>query len=286
MASIRNIKRRIKSVHSTSQITKAMKLVATAKMQKARKDVEETRPFFLTMQRTISSIVNGSKGITHPYIKEREVKNTLYIVMASDRGLAGGYNANVCKLALQHMKEKQNVKVIVIGKKSRDFFNRRKYSIHDAYIGISENPKYAHAARVGESILDLYMKEEIDEVYLVYTAFKSTIQQVPTIKKLLPVDVSEFEEVKETKKRTLMEYEPSPEGVLEYVIPKYINSVIYGAMVESAASEQGARMTAMDSATENAMDIIDRLTVEYNRARQASITQEITEIVGGSEALK
>ena len=286
MASIRNIKRRIKSVHSTSQITKAMKLVATAKMQKARKDVEETRPFFLTMQRTISSIVNGSKGITHPYIKEREVKNTLYIVMASDRGLAGGYNANVCKLALQHMKEKQNVKVIVIGKKSRDFFNRRKYSIHDAYIGISENPKYAHAARVGESILDLYMKEEIDEVYLVYTAFKSTIQQVPTIKKLLPVDVSEFEEVKETKKRTLMEYEPSPEGVLEYVIPKYINSGIYGAMVESAASEQGARMTAMDSATENAMDIIDRLTVEYNRARQASITQEITEIVGGSEALK
>ena len=130
------------------------------------------------------------------------------------------------------------------------------------------------------------MKEEIDEVYLVYTAFKSTIQQVPTVKKLLPVDVSEFEEVKEAKKKTLMDYEPSPEGVLEYVIPKYINSVIYGAMVESAASEQGARMTAMDSATENAMDIIDRLTVEYNRARQASITQEITEIVGGSEALK
>ena len=172
------------------------------------------------MQNTISSI-NGSRGITHPYIKEREVKNTMYIVMASDRGLAGGYNANVCKLALQHMEQKQNVKVIVIGRKSRDFFNRRKYSIHEAHIGISENPRYSHAARVGDTVLDLYMKEEIDEVYLVYTAFKSTIQQVPTVKKLLPVDVSEFEEVKEAKKKTLMDYEPSPEGVLDYVIPKY-----------------------------------------------------------------
>ncbi|WP_341875797.1 ATP synthase F1 subunit gamma [Defluviitalea saccharophila] len=287
MASIRNIKRRIKSVHSTSQITKAMKLVSTAKMQKARKNLEETRPFFLTMQKTISSIVHGSRGISHPYIKEREVKNTMYIVMASDRGLAGGYNANVCKQALQHMGQKQNVKFIVIGKKARDFFTRRKYNIHEAHLGISENPRYSHAARVGETVLDLYMKEEIDEVYLVYTAFKSTIQQVPTVKKVLPVDVSEFNEVKDSKEEdTLMSYEPSPEGVLEHVIPKYINSIIYGAMVESAASEQGARMTAMDSATENAMDIIDRLTVEYNRARQASITQEITEIVGGSEALK
>jgi F-type H+-transporting ATPase subunit gamma len=287
MASIRTIKRRIKSVHSTSQITKAMKLVSTAKMQKARRNVEETRPFFITMQKTISSVVHGSKGITHPYIKEREVKNTMYIVIASDRGLAGGYNANVCKLALQHIGQKQNVKLITIGKKSRDFFNRRKYSISNSYLGISENPKYAYAARVGETVLDLYNKEEIDEVYLVYTAFKSMIQQVPTVKKLLPVDVSEFKTDKESKEQDdVMIYEPSPEGVLEYVIPKYINSVIYGAMVESAASEQGARMTAMDSATENAMDIIERLTVEYNRARQASITQEITEIVGGSEALK
>ncbi|HHW68354.1 MAG: F-type H+-transporting ATPase subunit gamma [Epulopiscium sp.] len=287
MASIRTIKRRIKSVHSTSQITKAMKLVSTAKMQKARRNVEETRPFFITMQKTISSVVHGSKGITHPYIKEREVKNTMYIVIASDRGLAGGYNSNVCKLALQHIGQKQNVKLITIGKKSRDFFNRRKYSISNSYLGISENPKYAYAARVGETVLDLYNKEEIDEVYLVYTAFKSMIQQVPTVKKLLPVDVSEFKTDKESKEQDdVMIYEPSPEGVLEYVIPKYINSVIYGAMVESAASEQGARMTAMDSATENAMDIIERLTVEYNRARQASITQEITEIVGGSEALK
>ncbi|MBM7684543.1 ATP synthase F1 subunit gamma [Defluviitalea raffinosedens] len=287
MASIRTIKRRIKSVHSTSQITKAMKLVSTAKMQKARRNVEETRPFFITMQKTISSVVHGSKGITHPYIKEREVKNTMYIVIASDRGLAGGYNSNVCKLALQHIGQKQNVKLITIGKKSRDFFNRRKYSISNSYLGISENPKYAYAARVGETVLDLYNKEEIDEVYLVYTAFKSMIHQVPTVKKLLPVDVSEFKTDKESKEQDdVMIYEPSPEGVLEYVIPKYINSVIYGAMVESAASEQGARMTAMDSATENAMDIIERLTVEYNRARQASITQEITEIVGGSEALK
>lgn len=287
MASIRTIKRRIKSVHSTSQITKAMKLVSTAKMQKARRNVEETRPFFITMQKTISSVVHGSKGITHPYIKEREVKNTMYIVIASDRGLAGGYNSNVCKLALQHIGQKQNVKLITIGKKTRDFFNRRKYSISNSYLGISENPKYAYAARVGETVLDLYNKEEIDEVYLVYTAFKSMIQQVPTVKKLLPVDVSEFKTDKESKEQDdVMIYEPSPEGVLEYVIPKYINSVIYGAMVESAASEQGARMTAMDSATENAMDIIERLTVEYNRARQASITQEITEIVGGSEALK
>jgi F-type H+-transporting ATPase subunit gamma len=286
MASIRNIKRRIRSVNSTSQITKAMKLVSTAKMQKAKRNLEETRPFFLKMQNTISSIVNGSKGITHSYLKERELKKAIYIVMASDRGLAGGYNANVCKLALKHMEQKQNVEVITIGKRPRDFFNRRKHSIYDSYVGISENPKYAHAARVGDTILDLYISQEIDEVYLVYTAFRSTIQQEPIIKKLLPIDISQFAETNQTKKRTLMNYEPSPEGVLDYVIPKYIKSVIYGAMVESAASEQGARMTAMDSATENAMEIIDRLTVQYNRARQASITQEITEIVGGSEALK
>lgn len=263
-----------------------MKLVATAKMQRARRNVEETRPFFDKMQNTISSIVGGSRSVTHPYLTEREVKKTMYIVITSDRGLAGGYNINVSKLALNHMDQKQNTEVITIGKKARDFFQRRKYTISASYVGISENPRYSDATRIGQSILDLYTEKEIDEVYLVYTAFKSTIQQEPLVIKLLPVDTTQFQEVKKEKKGALMNYEPSPEGVLDYVIPKYIDSVIYGAMVESAASEQGARMTAMDSATENAKDIIDRLTVEYNRARQAAITQEITEIVGGSEALK
>lgn len=285
MASIRDIRRRIKSVDSTSQITKAMKLVATAKMQKARRNLEETRPFFNKMKSSISSIVNGSKGITHPYLREREVKKTMYIVMTSDRGLAGGYNINVSRLALQHMKKKENLEVITVGRRARDYFSRRAYTIHDSYLGISEEPKYFHAARIGEIVLELYKKQEIDEVYLVYTAFKSTINQEPEIMKLLPVDISDFGEA-QNKRAALMDYEPSPEGVLDYVIPKYIKSVIFGAMVESAASEQGARMTAMDSATENAKDIIERLTVQYNRARQAEITQEITEIVGGSEALK
>ncbi|WP_058486015.1 ATP synthase F1 subunit gamma [Defluviitalea phaphyphila] len=285
MASIRDIKRRIKSVDSTSQITKAMKLVATAKMQKAKQNLEATRPFFNKMQATIASIVNRSNGIIHPYLTERKVKNTMYIVMASDRGLAGGYNVNISKFAYNHMSDKNNVKLITIGKKAKDYFNRRNFNIYDSYLGISENPKYFYAAKIGETILDLYKKQEIDEVYLAYTSFKSTINQEPMIIKILPVDVSKFEEVNEIDNTDIMNYEPSEEGVLNYVIPKYISSIIYGAMVEAAASEQGARMTAMDSATENAEDIISKLTLQYNRARQADITQEISEIVAGAEAL-
>lgn len=288
MASMREIKRRIRSVNSTGQITKAMKLVSTVKMQKARKDLESTRPFFNIVQKTISSIVNSSKGISHPYLEQREVKKTLYIVMASDRGLAGGYNNNVCKLALKYMEErnKADIELITVGRKAKDFFERRGYKINKVYIKISEEPKYSNAKEIEENIMQLYSEGKVDEVYLVYTSFKSTIDQKPMVKKLLPVDTSDFQEESQEQRRTLMIYEPSPESVLEYIIPKYIASVIYGAMFEAAASEQGARMTAMDSATKNAEEIIDNLTLHFNRARQAAITQEITEVVSGAEALK
>ena len=211
MASMRDIKRRIKSVNSTSQITKAMKLVSTVKMQKARRDLETTRPFFNIVQNTISSIMSSTKGISHPYLEQREIKKTIYIVIASDRGLAGGYNNNVCKLALEHMEKgnKNDIEVLTIGRKARDFFDRRGYKIYNSYLGLSENPQYSNAREIEESIMQLYLEGKVDSVYLVYTTFKSTIEQKPVLKRLLPVDNSDFKDESKEQKRTLMIYEPS-----------------------------------------------------------------------------
>jgi F-type H+-transporting ATPase subunit gamma len=285
MASMRDIKRRIKSVNSTQQITKAMNLVSAAKLQKAKTNLEGTRPFFQKVQQTIASIVKNSEGLTHPYLTIREVKKSAFIVITSDRGLCGGYNANVSKEALRHMADK-NVQLITVGKKGRDFFKRKKIKSEGEFPGVSENPTYAEAARIGQLVLDLYTKTEVDEVYVAYTSFKSTIQQEPKVIKLLPVDASKFQQISTGEENSVMNYEPSEEEVLNYVIPRYVYTVLFGALSESAASEQGARMTAMDSATENAYDMIDSLTLKFNRARQASITQELSEIVGGAEALK
>ncbi len=262
-----------------------MNLVSAAKLQKAKTNLEGTRPFFQKVQQTIASIVKNSEGLNHPYLTVREVKKSAFIVVTSDRGLCGGYNANVSKEALRHMVDK-NVQLITVGKKGRDFFKRKKINSEGEFPGVSENPTYAEAARIGQLVLDLYAKTEIDEVYLAYTSFKSTIQQEPTVIKLLPVDADKFQQMSAGEENSVMNYDPSEEEVLNYVIPRYVYTVLFGALAESAASEQGARMTAMDSATENAYDMIDSLTLKFNRARQASITQELSEIVGGAEALK
>lgn len=285
MASLKGIKGRMKSIDSTKQITNAMNLVATAKLSKSKESVVKTRPFFDKVQETINSIVSHAKGVSHPFVKSNEVDHATFIVLASDRGLCGGYNANVCKLALQSIEQKNNIDLITIGKKARDYFKTRKYDIAQDFVGISENPTYIHAKHIAEKVIDEYKNGRTGEVYLAYTTFQSTIAQEPKIIQLLPLDPKDFT-LEEGEKGGLVEYEPSPEAVLDYVIPKYIASVIYGGMVESAASEQGARMTAMDSATENAEEMMGKLTIQYNRARQAAITQELSEIVGGAEALK
>ncbi len=287
MASMRDIKRRIKSVKSTQQITKAMNLVAASKLQKAKLRQQQTKPYFNQTQRVIASIVNNSKGIKHPFLMEREGKKAVVITLTSDRGLCGGYNSNISKEVYSFVGKREEVSLVTVGTKGRDYFKRRNVSIIESIMGISENPHYADAAKIGQIVLDLYTKGEIDEVYLGYTEFESTISHIPKLTKVLPVDTSEFEEVtKEKTSHSLMRYEPGEEEVLNFLIPKYINTVIYGALVESATCEQAARMTSMDSATDNADGMISNLNLVYNRARQGAITQEINEIVSGANALK
>jgi F-type H+-transporting ATPase subunit gamma len=288
MASMRDIKRRIRSVNSTKQITKAMNLVASSKLTRAKNRFTDTKPFFDQTQRVIAEIAKGSKGVTHPYLTERDVNKTAVIMISGDRGLCGGYNANVCKLANRIISEKGKDKsaLITIGNRGKDYFNHKGVEFLESYRGISEKPTYQDALTIGQKALDLFASGEVDEVYLVYTEYITTISSEAKAIKLLPLNIDDFKTEEDNKSLTLTIYEPNEEAVLDYVIPKYINTVIYGALVESAVCELGARMTAMDSATENASEMIDKLNLLYNRVRQGAITQELTEIVSGSNALE
>lgn len=290
MASMRDIKRRIKSVSSTQQITKAMNLVASSKLTRAKNRFNGTKPYFNAIQNIIADVAKGSNGVNSEYLKNREVKNTAVIVITGDRGLCGGYNSNVCKTAYSLI-EGKTASMITVGSKAKDYFNHKKIKISDEYRGISENPKYEDALELGERAIKMFADKEADEVYLVYTRYISTIASEPEVIKLLPLDPEDFRKKDEPSEKsvsdlTLTIYEPGEEEVLNYVIPKYINTVIYGALVESAVCELGSRMTAMDSATENASEMISKLNLVYNRVRQGAITQEITEIVSGSNALE
>lgn len=286
MAGMRDIKRRIKSVNNTKQITKAMELVSTAKLRRTRNRFEKVKPYSETVHRTIQDILGSSTNVDHEYIREREVKKSLYIVITGDRGLCGGYNINAIKKALEDIDSKENASFIVIGQKAKGYFSKRGYDIAGEYIDISEKPQYNDAKSIGGLALNLYKEGKIDEIKLVYTQFVSTISQEPKRIKLLPVAKEEKEEAGKNEEFKYVSYEPSSGVVLDYLIPKYIESTIFGTLVESAASEQAARRVAMESATENAEEMIDSLVLSFNQARQAAITQEITEIVGGAEALK
>lgn len=287
MASMRDIKRRVKSVNSTQQITRAMYLVSSSKLTKARDRLEGTRPFFNETRKVIANIVNGSGSTNHRYLQNREVNSTGIIVITGDRGLCGGYNSNINKLALTAIKNKEKDKVITIGGKSKEFFKRRA-NVVKSFTNISEAPLYEDALEIGRLALDMFTSGEVDEIYLAYTEFVSTLTSEPKLIKLFPVDKNEFkqeETIKENNEpssHALTIYEPDEEAILEYVIPKYLNTVLFGALVQSAVCELGARMTSMNSATDNAQDMIDSLNLIYNRARQSAITQEITEIVAGS----
>ncbi|MEF9959403.1 MAG: ATP synthase F1 subunit gamma [Niameybacter sp.] len=286
MASLQAIKGRIKSVSSTKQITNAMNLVATSKLTKAKEAALKSRPFFTEVQKVIQSIAKNSANLNSPLLKQNGSSAKGYVVLAGDKGLAGGYNANIGKLVMNHITNKDEARLITVGKKSREFFKARHFDITKEISGISAAPTYSDAREIASYVIDLFNKGEVGEVYFAYTAFKSTIQQEPTLIRLLPVDISQIEEVEHEGPKDLLIYEPSPEAVLDYLMPRYVTDVIYGGLVESNASEQGARMTAMDSATENANEMIEKLAIESNRARQAAITQELSEIVGGAAALK
>ena len=287
-----DIKRRIKSVTSTKQITKAMELVATAKLKRARNKLEKSKPYYNRIYKSIREIVAFSKGVRHEFLEEREINKTLYIVLTGDRGLAGGFNSNICKLVEEDVEDKSKVKLICVGSKGRSYFIKRGYDIAYEMTGVSETPEFSNAQVIGDKAIDMYKSEEVDAVKLVYTEFISTINYNPRVLDLLPLVIKNKEELEDELKENseenpiIFRYEPSPGEVLNYLIPKYISSTIYGASIESSASEQGSRRVAMESATDNAEEMIDDLNLLYNRARQASITQEISEIVSGADALE
>lgn len=288
MASLQDIKGRIRSIDSTKKITSAMNLVATSKLNKSKEAALRTRPFFNKILSTMQSIAKNAQGKGSPFLKPNGSDVKAFITLSGDKGLCGGYNANICKLTMSHIEDKEKSHLVVVGRKGVEQFKSRGYQVAKTVSDISEAPTYQDAKELANYVTDKFLKGEIGEVNLAYTSFKSTIQQEPTIVRLLPLDIENIETTKSESNEPsdLLIYEPSPEAVLGYIIPRYVADVIYGALCEASASENGARMTAMDSATENAQEIQDKLSIEYNRARQAAITQELTEIVAGVGALK
>ncbi|WP_075717481.1 ATP synthase F1 subunit gamma [Roseburia sp. 499] len=284
MASMRDIKRRKGSIQSTQQITKAMKLVSTVKLQKARNHAEQSNPYFNHMYNTVTSMLARSGNINHPYLKAGDSDKKAVIAIASNRGLAGGYNSNIVKLVTESDMKKEDVEIYMIGRKAKETFVRKGYSIKEDYSDVIEGPTYEDAAAICKEVLRAFTEGEIGEIYLAYTHFKNTVSHEPTLIKLLPVEFDETQ-MAEVDQNVLMNYEPNEEEALNLIIPKYMTSLFYGALVESVASENGARMQAMDSATSNADEMISDLTLKYNRARQGSITQELTEIIAGAEAI-
>lgn len=293
MASMRDIKRRRGSIQSTQQITKAMKLVSTVKLQKAKLHAENAKPYFQHMYQTVFSMLQRSGNIHHPYLQPGESEKKAVIVITSNRGLAGGYNSNVVKLILNNPEfKKEDVVLYTLGRKGRDSLTKKGYEVKADYSDIVEALAYDRASDICKQLLEDFANGEIGEIYIAYTVFKNTVTQIPTLTKLLPIEVEDKEEAEEKAveeetegKVAPMNYEPEEEDALDIIIPKYVTSIIYGAVTEAIASENGARMQAMDSATSNAEEMIESLSLQYNRARQSSITQELTEIIAGADAI-
>lgn len=287
MASMREIKRRRSSIQSTQQITKAMKLVSTVKLQRARQRAEDSKPYFKYMYQTVSSLLAKAGNVDHPYLRPNGSENIGIVVITSNRGLAGGYNANIARMIQSSGFEKEKVHLYTVGQKGADTLARKGYVISEDVSEVIDSPAYDDARRLGERLLADYSSGEIGEIYLAYTEFKNTVSQIPKLMKLLPVDkeLAENQADTESEDPAIMKFEPNEEEALGLLIPKYMTSMLYGAFLEAAASENGARMQAMDSATNNAQEIISDLELKYNRARQGAITQELTEIIAGADAI-
>ncbi|MEZ3507604.1 MAG: ATP synthase F1 subunit gamma [Lachnospiraceae bacterium] len=287
MASMRDIKRRKGSIQSTQQITKAMKLVSTVKLQRAKQRAEQSKAYFNCMYETVTSMLARTGGLNHPYLRAGQSGKKAVIVITSNRGLAGGYNSNIIKLITKGDFRKEELEIYAIGKKGKDALQRNGYHIVEENPDIIEEPSYIDAMAMTERLLKSYAAGEVGEIYLAYTGFKNTVVHEPTLLKLLPVEAAKDAESGQSTagSRAMMNFEPEDEEALNMIIPKYVTSLIYGGLVEAAASENGARMQAMDSATSNAEEMIDQLSLMYNRARQGSITQELTEIIAGANAI-
>lgn len=283
MPSMRDIKRRKESVTNTGQITKAMKLVSTVKLQRAKGKAETAKPYFSHLYDTITAMLaRSAPEVKEKYMQRENGGNAAVVVISSNRGLAGGYNGNIVKLITGSSLDKEKTDIYAIGSKARDALARKGYNIVDDRSEVMNAPLYSDASDLAHDLMKKYESGEISEIYVAFTIFKNTVTHIPTLLRLLPTD--EFSGQPD-EALLLMNFEPGPEAVLKAVMPKYISGELYGALIEAQASEHGARMQAMDSATNNAEDMISRLSLQYNRARQGAITQELTEIIAGANAI-
>ena len=278
--SMKDIKLRIKSVESTMQITKAMELVASSKLRKARERVDRARPYFLALHDTLKDIASNNTDFSSIYLVERPVNKTGYVLIAGDRGLAGGYNHNMFKMFEEHSAGK-NACVIPVGKKAVEFCKRKNIEIITEDYAMVEDVTVTTCGEIGNIMSDMFKKGEIDEFYVGYTTFVSMLSQKPEMMHILPI-VKEDDTTENSGPRSVTSYEPDIETLFDLIVPQYTSGLVWGAVTESWASELAARRTAMDSASKNAEDMVGRLSLQYNRARQAAITQEITEIVAGA----
>ena len=291
MAGIKEIRNHIKSVEATLKITNAMYLISSSSLRKARRQLDHVVPYFNKLSYTISDILHHSPQVNHPFFDQRpkippEDRKVGYIVLTGDKGLAGAYNHNVLKLAEQHLHKTSSPSLFVAGQVGRSWFASKNISIDHEFLYTAQNPTIERAREMSEILLSLFLKQELDEVFVIYTNMINPLHLEPTLLKLLPLDRDIFPwqpRCEECYPRTVTYY-PSETTVLDHLVPDYFTGMLFGALVESFCSEQSSRMTAMDSSTKNAKEMLRHLNLSYNRARQSAITQEITEVVGGAKA--
>lgn len=285
MASLRDIKNKITSTKKTSQITKAMQMVSAAKLNRAETNAKGFVPYMNKIQDVVASIASSSSDVSHPMMTTRPVKKTAYLVITADRGLAGAYNSNIVRAVMYQINKRHTSNdefvIFAVGRVGRDLLARRGYTIIDSTIGVPDQPAFADIKDIASKAVNMFADGVYDEIYMYYNHFVSAMTQEVTEKKVLPLT-----DVKPSGSTATYEFDPSAEGILEVLLPQYAESLIYGALLDAKASEHAARMTSMKSASDNAADLIRNYTLSYNRARQAAITQEITEIVGGAAALE
>jgi F-type H+-transporting ATPase subunit gamma len=289
MATLRDIQRRIRSVQSTQKITRAMKLVAASKLRRAQERIISARPYATRMAELLSNLVSGqgSEGAAHPLLEQREGPRRQIVIITADKGLAGAFNSNIIRRSLEFVRSSNTTEVtlVVVGRKARDFYRRRQWTVKRDMIGFWDKLAYSHAQELADYFMSQYLDGEVDEVHLIYNEFRSVAVQRPVRVQLLPIPKSAAPAAAGEAAGDYI-YEPSPEAILGDLLPRHVRMQVYRALMESLAGEYGARMTAMEAATKAAKDMINILSIQYNKARQEKITKELLDIVGGAEALK
>ena len=287
MATLRDIQRRIRSVQSTQKITKAMKLVAASKLRRAQERIMAARPYAIKMGELLSGLVGRTEGDAHPLLARRTTGRKRLVVITADKGLCGAFNSNILRASLAFLREQGNVDVtlVVVGRKARDFYRRRQWQLKSEMLGFFDRLAYSHAQELANELMQSYLAEEVDEVSLMYNEFRSVAVQRVKRQQLLPIEAEAAEPGHGTAGGDYI-FEPSPDAILASLLPRHVTTQVFRALMESVAGEYGARMTAMESASKNAKEMIDVLTIQYNKARQERITKELLDIVGGAEALR